>query len=274
MLDTAKFIHYCRKWREHRRLSQLDLALLADISQRHLSYLETGKSHPSREMITRLCDAMDIPLRERNQLYRAAGFNPKYNESSLQNADMLPIQDALERMLTHHDPYPAVVVDRFWNLVQQNQSANNLFGSVIKTLGDDQSCITDPLAPEKLNLAMLSLHPMGLRRFMLNRAEVSGQFLHRLKSEAMATADPDVYHHLNAIIEAAGPIESAPSSNTKALMPALAIELQLGEHVLKLFSVISTFGTPQDITTDEMRIEMFYPADTATKQFFGSAISK
>lgn len=269
MLNQQDFTHYCRKWREHRRLSQLDLALMADISQRHLSYLETGKSRPSREMINKLSEAMEIPLRERNRLYQAAGFSVQYPETPIEEQDMRPVQQALSRMLAHHDPYPAVVVDRFWNVLQMNNAANAMFGQVIASLGENWRVLIGSDADDKINLALLTMHPMGLRRFMLNWPDVAGLFVSRLKSEALATFDEQVFEYLMSIIDQAGEIETAPTP-TKGLTPVLPVELQMGENIVKLFTVISTFGTPQDLTTDELRVEMFYPADESTKAFLQS----
>ncbi len=269
MLNQQDFTHYCRKWREHRRLSPLYLTLMADISQRHLSYLETGKSRPSREMINKLSDAMDIPLRERNRLYQAAGFSVQYPETPIEEHDMQPVQQALARMLEHHNPYPAVVVDRFWNVLQMNQAASAMFSLVIDSLGDNKHLLVGPNSDDKINLALLTMHPLGLRRFMLNWPDVAGLFVNRLKSEALATFDEQVFEHLMWIIDQAGQIE-ATSTQSRGLTPVLPVELQVGESVVKLFTVISTFGTPQDLTTDEIRVEMFYPADEATKSFLQS----
>lgn len=269
MLNQQDFTHYCRKWREHRRLSQLDLALMADISQRHLSYLETGKSRPSREMIDRLSEAMEIPLRERNRLYQAAGFSVQYAETPIEEKDMQPVQQALSRMLEHHDPYPAVVVDRFWNVLQMNNAANAMFGQVIASLGENWRVLIGSDADDKVNLALLTMHPMGLRRFMLNWPDVAALFVNRLKSEALATFDEQVFEYLMSVVDQAGHIDPG-SSAQKGLTPVLPVELKMGDSVVKLFTVISTFGTPQDLTTDELRVEMFYPADESTRLFFES----
>ncbi|TRY31307.1 helix-turn-helix domain-containing protein [Aliiglaciecola sp. M165] len=267
MLDTKNFTYQCRKWRQFRKLSQLELALRADISQRHLSYLETGKSHPSREMIARLCEAMDIPLREQNRLFEAAGYKALFQESAIDSVDMKPVSLALESMLNHHDPFPAVVVDRMWNIVQQNRSAQTLF-TMLSELVTSQDHEGKHISFDPKNLIALTMHPDGLRRFMSNWNKTAPLFKNRLKREAMSSPDPQVHDYLMQHIEAAGPIDEGDLFQHDSLMPVIPVELQMGDTHLSIFSVISTFGTPQDVTTDELRIEAFYPMNEATKLFF------
>src|SRR5579884_3609275 len=170
-----------RSWRRRRSLSQLELALEADVSSRHVSFLETGRARPSREMVLRLAEHLDIPLRERNRLLLAAGYAPLYSERSLQAPEMAPVHQALDRFLRAHEPYPAVVIDRHHNLV----SANDALGS-----------LTDGVAPELLaspaNALRVALHPDGMAPRTLNLAEWSAHLLHRLRREATLTADPEL----------------------------------------------------------------------------------
>lgn len=257
------FSDACRQWRQYRKLSQLELALAADVSQRHVSWLETGRSQPSRDMVLRLSDAMDVPLRERNVLLRAAGFAPIYRESGLDEPSMLPVQDALSRMLAHHEPLPAVVVDRLWNVHQQNEAATRMF-----SLTGDPVALNDALGGgDAVNLALLTLHPNGYRRFITNWDQAAPAFVRRLRGEAVATGDARLKAQVDTFIELAGPMPEA-ASIADPLLPVLPLELDLGGLQLSLFSVISTFGTPQDITTDELRIEAFYPNDETTAAFF------
>ncbi len=267
------FTQECRKWRQHRRLSQLDLALAADISQRHLSYLETGRSKPSRDMVIRLCDAMEIPLRNRNQLLSAAGFAPSYNESQLDAPAMQPVMAALERVLQHHDPMPAYVVDRFWQVLQHNQAGKLLLDNLMQL----QPGLADLVAEQGINLALLTLHPQGLRPFISNWQEIAPLLLRRLKGEADASLDQEVKTRFQHFIELIGDCGGSATQDDKpdapALLPIIPLELSLQGIELKLFSVIATFGTPQDITTDELRIESFYALDQATLDFFSHASS-
>ena len=246
-----------------RKLSQLELALAADVSQRHLSWLETGRSLPSRDMVMRLSAAMDIPLRERNTLLQAAGFAAAYNETDLDEPVMTPVLDALNHVLGHHDPFPAIVVDRFWNVKMRNASADRLFNIT----GDLDERLEKMGATGELNIALLTLHPEGLRQFVVNWDQVLPLFVHRLKRESLASGDPAVQKQCAELIELAGPVEDV-GSIADNLFPVLPLKLSIDGMVFSLFSVISTFGTPQDITTDEIRIEAFYPADEGTERFF------
>lgn len=282
-VEVRNFPSLCRQWRRFRNLSQLDLALAADVSQRHVSWLETGRSTPSREMVVRLSDAMEVPLRERNLLLRAAGYAPVYDESALDEPLMEPVLRALQHILDHHEPLPAVVVDRLWNVRMQNQAA----GRLLTAGGDPTAMIEEVGVDDRLNLALLTVHPHGLRRFITNWEEVIPSFVRRLRSEAMATDDPKVQSWYARLLELVGPV--APSAPIvpvapvarvadngpvlASLLPVLPLELDIDGLELSLFSVVSTFGTPQDITTDELRIEAFYPTDAKTADFFTSVAS-
>ena len=279
-LISDSFQSMCRQWRRVRQLSQLDLALAAEVSQRHVSWLETGRSQPSREMVIRLSEAMNIPIRERNQLLKSAGFSAIYSESSLNDPIMAPVMRALNHVLKNHDPLPAVVVDRFWNVKKQNQAAELLLG--LGQADDLQEDITNEQG--ELNIALLTLHPKGLRRYITNWAQAAPAFIQRLKEEAIASGDPAVKEAFTRYITLAQEdIELADGNKASSgkrkdeilampgrLLPILPLNLDIDGLQLSLFSVISTFGTPQDITTDELRIEAFYPSDEATETFFHS----
>jgi transcriptional regulator with XRE-family HTH domain len=262
---AQNFKSICRQWRQFRKLSQLDLALAANISQRHVSWLETGRSRPSREMVIRISDAMEIPLRERNVLLQCAGFSAAYSETRLDEPIMAPVLDALNHVLLHHEPLPAVVVDRFWNVKKKNKAADLMLG-----IGGDPEGLLEQIGTKgEINLALLTLHPEGLRPYIVNWQQAAPAFIHRLKSEALASGDADVQEQFAHYIELAGPMDESDQVN-ESLLPVLPLELNINGLELSLFSVISTFGTPQDITTDELRIEAFYPTDSKTEQFFES----
>lgn len=266
--NSEHFMQECRKWRQYRKLSQLDLALSANISQRHLSYLETGRSSPSREMVIRLCEAMDIPLRERNFLLKSAGFTAIYTEYGFDDPSMSPVLEALQRMMNHHNPFPAVVVDRFWNVKMQNSATSALFSRLSHI-----PCIGQLIAQtEELNLASLTLHPQGLKPFISNWEEAAPQFIRRLISESNASGDPLVKQKISELLSLIE-WQDGVEQSLENLVPVIPLKLSLGEWQLSMFSVISTFGTPQDITTDELRVETFYPSDKQTEEIFRTLLS-
>jgi transcriptional regulator with XRE-family HTH domain len=247
-----------RDWRQRRRLSQLDLSLLADTSARHVSYVETGRARPSREMLLRLAATLDVPLRERNTLLVAGGFAPEYRESALDDAYMASVRSALETMLTAHEPYPAVVVDRLWNVVRGNAAMAVLMEGV------------PPHLRERPNVFRLVLHPEGLAARLANLEEVRGLFLDRLRRQAGATADAELRALLDEVARypvpagadrpaadpAPGPTPSSP------IEVPLRLRTPFGE--LAMFSTMATFGAPADVTLSELAIEFFYPLDAFT----------
>jgi transcriptional regulator with XRE-family HTH domain len=246
----------CRRWRQQRHLSQQALAEAAAISQRHLSWLESGRSRPSRSMVQRLAEALDIPLRERNTLLQAAGFAPLYRESSLDEPLMAAVRDALERILEHHQPYPALVMDRNWNWVMGNPAAEQLMALV---------GVTVDAGP--VNIAEATLREDGLLRYIRNRDTALPLFAQRLRSEAVATGNRAMIAQIEHLTRRAGIPGAADPAGGTPLLPVLPLELEFGDLRLSLFTVLSTFGTPQDVTTDELRIESFYPADQTTRAF-------
>ncbi|MGB0560429.1 MAG: helix-turn-helix domain-containing protein [Spirulinaceae cyanobacterium] len=253
----------CRQWRKLRKFSQLDLALVAGVSQRHVSWLETGRSQPSRAMIVRLSEAMEIPLRDRNVLLQAAGYAATYFETALEEPMMAPILEVLNQVLQNHEPLPAVVVDRVWTLKKANRAAELLF-----SLGGDPQALLDTIgANGEFNLALLTLHPQGLRPYITNWEQIAPSLVRRLRNEALVSHDPTLQQRFSEYIALAEPIEETPLS-TPGLLPVLPLALNFHGLELSLFSVISSFGTPQDITADELRIETFYPMNAQTEQFF------
>lgn len=242
-----------RQWREHRRLSQLDLAIQAEISTRHLSFVETSRSKPSRDMVLHLAEQLDLPLRERNHLLLAAGYAPVYAETALDSPLMAAVRAAVRQLLTGHEPYPAVVVDRAWNLVDANAGVALLTSGVALEL----------LAPPA-NALRVALHPDGMAPRIVNLGEWRAHLLGRLRREIALTADPalaQLYDELRAYpcdqpvpeIELPGPGDIV-----------VPLRIRHGDGELAFFSTMATFGTPLDLTVAELAIESFFPADAAT----------
>ena len=265
---AGNFQTLCRQWRQYRKLSQLDLALAANVSQRHVSWLENGRSAPSRDMVVRLSEAMDIPLRERNALLQSAGYTPIYRETDLSDPAMGPVLDALERMLRHHEPLPAVVVDRYWNLKLRNRAADLLLGLG----GDIEEIMADTGTSGAINLALLTLHPQGLRRYISNWEQAAPSFVRRLRADARALGDQALLARFEQFIA----LSDAPDDHgvAESLLPVLPLEIDVDGLRLSLFTVMSTIGTAQDITADELRLEAFYPADADTEAFFRAAAAE
>lgn len=236
-----------RAWRHSRRLSQLDLALAADVSPRYVSLVETGRSRPSADMVLRLATRLDVPLRHRNRLLVAAGFAPRYRERPLDGPDMSAVRDALVRVLHAHEPYPALIVDRRWNIVMANAPVAHLLADV------DPDLLRAPV-----NMVRLGLDPRALASRIVNLAEVRELFRARLSRQLAKTGDPVVgalYDEFFAREEPDGPV---PRPHSEVAIPMV---FRFQERELRLFSTITTFGTPQDITLDEISIESYYPAD-------------
>ncbi len=244
-----------RDWRQRRRLSQLDLSLEAEVSARHLSFVETGRSKPSRELVLHLAEHLDVPLRERNSLLLAAGYAPAYQERALDDAEMDPVRDALDLILGGHEPYPAVIVDRHWDLVTANGAALTVF-----TAG-----VAPELLEPPINVYRLGLHPDGVAPRVRNMAEYSAHLLTRLQREVALTRDAELAALLEEVRGYPGVTEPTSSVVDPATMLFLPMELTGpdGEE-LSFFSTLATFGTALDITIAELSIEAFFPADEQT----------
>ncbi|WP_067100678.1 helix-turn-helix domain-containing protein [Marinomonas atlantica] len=271
---TSDFRTKFRAWRLYRNKSQLDLALFANISQRHLSFLETGRSLPSREMVLKLSEALDIPLRERNGLLLSAGYSPIYAENSLDSPSMLPVLNAVEKALQHHNPLPAFVVDRFWNIVRKNSAAEKLLMLLSSTSipVNDESESTNSSVEISTNLALMSLHPLGLRQFITNWDDVAPLLVQRLRSEAMASGDQKVIEKLQSYVEVSELYIQDTVPNL-GLLPVMPINIKVDNIELSLFTMVATLGTPQDVIADELRLEFFYSIDDQTEDFFRSISS-
>jgi transcriptional regulator with XRE-family HTH domain len=241
-----------REWRQRRHLSQLDLALEAGVSTRHLSFVETGRSRPSADMVLHLADQLDVPLRDRNALLLAAGYAPAYGQRGLDEPDMGPVRDALGQVLAGHDPWPAVVVDRHWGMVAGNRAVALLTAGVAPHL----------LEPP-VNVLRVSLHPEGVAPRIANLAEWRAHLLERLGRQAVSTGDPALaaLHEELAAYPGGGP---APHRDPAAAEIAVPLRLRAGDAELSFISTMTTFGTATDITVAELAIESFFPADAAT----------
>ena len=260
--QSSSFIQTLKHWRKLRKFSQLELAYEAEISQKHISWLETGKSQPSREMVVKLSNALKVPIRERNHLLKTAGFAGIYTQNPLSAEVMQPVNQVLQTILEHHQLYPTFVLDRLWNIKMQNTAADALF----QIAGGAEMLWQAVGDKGDRNIALLTVHPNGIRNYIKNWDAIKGPFLLRLKSEAFESDDQDVinfYHELAQHVD----LESAQILDNM-LMPVLPLEIVLGEISLSMFSVISTFGTAQDITANELRIETLYPSDESTMKFF------
>jgi transcriptional regulator with XRE-family HTH domain len=250
-----------RQWRVRRRLSQLDLAGDAGVSARHLSFLETGRARPSREMLLRLAEQLEVPLRERNELLLAAGFAPVYGRRGLDHPDMAAVTRALDLVLTAHEPFPAVVVDRSWELVAANASVALLTDGVAAHL-------LEPPA----NVLRLSLHPDGLAPRIRNLPQWRAHVLHRLGREAHLTGDP-------ALTALHRELTALPGGTDRSTPDGIAVPLRLragdtvGGEVLSFLSTVTTFGTAVDLTAAELSVEAFLPADERTAEVLLAARS-
>lgn len=252
-----------RGWRNTRKLSQLELALQAGISQRHLSFLESGRARPSREMVLGLTETLDVPLRERNNLLTAAGFAPIYRQRDLTAPELEPVRRALELTLKHHEPYPAVVVDREWNMIMTNAASLRLFGQ----LEDPIALWTRTCGKGPHNIMKATFHPQGLQPYIVNWDSLGLHMLNRLRREAAAAPQSGSSALLKEILSyPTVPEHWKVPDWEKPLTPVLPMEVRKGDLSIRMFSLIASFGTPQDITVDELRVETFFPADKDTER--------
>jgi transcriptional regulator with XRE-family HTH domain len=245
-----------REWRSQRRLSQLDLSLEAGVSARHLSFIETGRAQPSREMVLTLAHQLEVPLREQNALLLAAGYAPAYLETALDDEEMSPVRHGLDAILAGHEPYPAVIVDRQWELLASNAPAQILLAGVSEEL----------IAPPA-NALRITLHPDGLAPRIANFPEWSHHLLTRLHRQALLSQDPALAELERELLSYPG-VEAVSGIAEPADMLFVPLRLRLPDGPqLSLFSTIATFGTALDITLDELSIESFFPADEATRDY-------
>jgi len=253
------------EWRAVRRLSQLDLALLAGISQRHISFVESGRAQPSRDMIFKLADGLDLPLRARNELFLAAGYAPAYPERRLDLSQMKAAREALELILNHHEPYPAVVMDINWNIVMRNEAVSRI---VNYCFGAD--ALRQLFPDGVINFVELMFAPNGLQPHVTNWTLSRTALLRRLRREAAGRAGSPS-EALRRKFDRDTPQAGGISFHEESVDPILPLELRLGDVRLRLFNTFTTFGTPQDVSLQELRIDMSFPADEMTKRFLDAA---
>ena len=242
-----------REWRQRRRLSQLDLAIAANVSSRHLSFVETGRSRPTSEMILHLAEHLDVPLRDRNALLLAGGFAPAYPERGLAEPELHAVKNALKRVLDGHEPYPAAVVNRWWELVDAN-------AGIALFTGDVRPELLEP----PVNVLRLSLHPDGMAPRIANLPEWRAHLLARLHRQAEATGDPrlfSLYSELEAYPGGQGDQGALPPLPTDVVVP---LRYRTAQAELSFLSITAVIGTPMDVTVEELAIESFYPADPQT----------
>jgi transcriptional regulator with XRE-family HTH domain len=245
-----------REWRQRRRLSQLDLACEADISTRHLSYVENGRASPSREMLMHLAEHLDVPLRERNTLLTAAGFAPIYRERPLEDPALAPAREAVQLVLRGHEPYPALLIDRHWTLLDHNRTVPLLLADV------DPALLRPPV-----NVLRLSLDPRGLGRRIVNLAQWREHLFARLRQQIAVSADPTLVALLNELQEI--PFDATRSHGGPIDPSGVAVPLQFdtpAHGVLSFIGTTTVFGTPVDITLAELALETFFPADSRTAE--------
>jgi transcriptional regulator with XRE-family HTH domain len=240
-----------RQWRERRRLSQLELASQADVSTRHLSFVETGRSRPTKQMIIKLTEHLEIPLRERNQLLLAGGFAPAYPQHDLDEPELARVRAALRRVLRGHEPYPATVVNRWWELVDANDAVGALLVGVAPHL----------LEPP-VNVLRLSLHPDGLAPRIVNLGQWRAHLVEQLNRRRVATGDARL-HELAEELRSYPGDDGSAAAPTDVVLP-LVFRHDIGE--LSMFSIAASVGTATDVTVEELQIESFYPADESTAQ--------
>src|SRR5690349_7375210 len=247
-----------RDWRQRRRLSQLDLSNEAGVSARHLSFVETGRSRPSREMVLHLAEQLEVPLRARNELLVAAGYAPLYGRRGLDAPDMAAVRRAIDTVLAAYEPFPAVVVDRGWHLVAGNR------GVPLLTDGVDPRLLDAPV-----NQLRLSLHPDGMAPRIRNLAQWRAHVLHRLAREARLSGDPGLAALHRELSLLPGGLDPRPPDGI-----AVPLRLRAGDGELSFLSTVTTFGTAVDLTAAEVSVEAFLPADEATAEAVRAAVAQ
>jgi len=253
---VAGFGEHLRAWRQRRRLSQLDLAAEADISTRHLSYVETGRANPSREMVLRLTARLEVPLRERNAFLVAAGYAPMYRETRLDEPAMAAAKQAVEMILSSHEPFPAMAIDRHWNLVAANRMLRHLLTDV------DASLLQSPV-----NVLRLSLHPRGLAPKIVNLAQWRAHLFERLSHQIAASAEPALIALLAELRNLPLPVADAEEHlQGEHMGVAMPMKFRTSAGVLSFISTTTIFGSPLDVTLQEIALETFFPLDEFTRQ--------
>ena len=246
-----------RQWRDLRGKSQLDLAFDTGISQKHVSFVETGRSTPSRQMIVDLADALRVPLRERNAIMMAAGFAPIYRDEPLDGPGMQRIGRAVKRILRQQEPFPALAMDRYWNVIETNEAAPAFFGRFVDL----------EKWPKPRNLLRLMFDPAGVRPHLMRWEETAASLLARVRREAVGGAIDERTRALLAELTAYPDApRDARSASTSDLLPMIPLGFQTSRGALELFSMITTVGAPQTVTAEEIRLETMFPVDDETER--------
>jgi transcriptional regulator with XRE-family HTH domain len=240
-----------RSWRERRRLSQLELSIQADISTRHLSFVETGRSRPTPEMILRLTEHLEVPLRERNELLLAGGYAPAYPQHGLDAPELETVRAALRQVLAGHEPFPALVINRWWEMLDANDATGMLV----------EGCAPHLLEPP-VNVLRLSLHPDGMAPRVINLAQWRAHLLQQVRRRAEHTGDARLTELHDELLGYPGGVDG----NLPAVSAVLPLRLRLGDDELSFFSIAAQVETAADVTVDEIVIESFYPADAFTAE--------
>lgn len=266
MSTTAPAGTLLREWRTRRRISQMDLAHETGVSPRHLSFVETGRSRPSPELVLRLADHLDVPLRDQNSLLLAAGYAPRHAHTALDDVSMRRARRAMQHLLDSHDPYPGVVVDRLWDVTLANTAAGNLVAA-----------LPDHLTTPTVNVFRACLHPDGLIRHTINADEWATYLVGQLRRLTVLTADAEVRELTEEVtaypaVTSLGTGRSLGPEVSGDPVPWIPWQLDLGGVELSFFTTITSFGTPQDVTLSELAVELFYPADDATETALRSRV--
>lgn len=243
--------------RKTRRLSQLDLGGMADVSARHISFIETGRTQPSREMLLHLADVLEVPLRDRNMLLTSGGYAMVFPEQRLEDPVMAPVRDALKLMLENHNPYPAIVLDGDWNLVMANSAQQRLAAQ-----------LSGPVSNSEPNLLKMMFQSERLRHFIENWDAVAGFLLRRLKRQVLAYGRPSHQQLLKELLQMNPPGEWEHVTTLQTGLPMITVNIKVADKSIKLFSTLSQFGTALDVGMEELLIESYFPADNVTREFF------
>lgn len=266
-MRTDELPRLLKSWRARNNVSQLELSLRCDVSQKHISFIESARSAPSKSMVLLICEALNIPLRDRNSLLTAAGFAPEYRETALSEPELAAVDQALNMMLAQQDPYPAMVIDGLFNVVRANRGAERL-----------QGFLYDAESPDKLpsfagNVLRSLFSPDGIRRYVANWNDIAPFFLRQLYAETLAHGSDGP---LGSLLREIENYDGVPPGWKKYQpghwqSPILTVDIEKDGLSLSFFSTIATLGTPLDITLQETRIESYFPANEATKRFFAQA---
>ena len=256
------FAQLLKRWRQKRRLSQLDLALTSGVSQRHVSFLESGRARPSRSMILQLSETLEVPLRARNDWLTAAGFAPVFKARPLDDPQMNQVMAAVRMMLDNHAPFPAIAIDRAWNI----RLSNAPFDRLSAMIGAD---VWTRVGGPQRNLMRLFFHPNGIKPLVTNWAAIAPLLWHRAQREAEALGGQEMKQVLAELRQHQDP-HTLWAVEGAGLVPVLPLEIAKDGVRISLFTVLATFGTAQDVTADELRIESLFPVDEATERLFRS----